>query len=151
RLVHTYHGHVLDGYFASTTARGFAAIERALARRTDALIAVSGTVRDDLRRDHGIDGRRFPVVPLGFDLSRFAAINNNERPAARHGFGLDADAHVVAFVGRLTAIKQPLMFVEAAARLVRTDARARFLVAGGGELEPHMRAAAEAAGLSGRM
>jgi len=150
RLVHTYHGHVLEGYFSPAAARTFAAIERALARRTDALVAVSAAVREDLRRDHGIDARRFPVVPLGFDLSRFAAIDRDARTEARRRFPFDPDAHVVAFVGRLTAIKQPLLFVDAAARLARVDARARFLVAGGGELEAATRAAAEAAGLGNR-
>lgn len=151
RLVHTYHGHVLDGYFGSATARTFAAIERTLARRTDALVAVSGTVRDDLRRDHGIDARRFPVIPLGFDLSGVAAIDRFTRASARREFGLDHDTPVVAFVGRLTAVKQPLRFVDAAAHVARADARARFLVAGGGELEAPMRAAVDAAGLGGRV
>ena len=151
RLVHTYHGHVLDGYFSRATARAFAAIERALARHTDALVAVSETVREDLRRDHGIDARRFPVVPLGFDLMPLTAIDAPARAAARRELGIDASAPVVAFVGRLTAVKQPLLFIETAARVSRADARARFLVAGGGELEAAMRAAVDVAGLGDRV
>jgi glycosyltransferase involved in cell wall biosynthesis len=152
RLVHTYHGHVLDGYFSPRTAAIFTAIERALGRRTDAVIAVSPSVLHDLRDRHRIaDADRFRVVPLGFDLSRFAAITTVDGVAARRALALDADAHVTAFVGRLTAIKQPELFVDAAQRIAHVDDRARFLVAGGGELESSVRAAVSARGLADRV
>ena len=152
RLVHTYHGHVLDGYFSSPAARAFTAMERALARRTDRLIAVSESVRRDLVDRHGVGSAdRFRVVPLGLDLSRLAAIGLRERAAARAALGLEAEARVVAFVGRLTAIKQPHLFVDAAARVADADRRARFLVAGGGELEAAVRSQIEGRGLSDRV
>ena len=150
RFVHTYHGHVLDGYFSSPTTATFAAIERFLGRHTDTLIAVSSSVQRQLELQHQI-GSRFRIVPLGFDLSRFAAINDDARASARPEFGLGADARVVAFVGRLTAIKQPLLFMQSAARIARADPCARFLVAGGGELERDMRTAAHAMGLGDRV
>src|SRR5262249_37623564 len=43
-VVHTYHGHVLHGYFSPRTTRMFLAIERSLGRWTDCLLAVSHTV-----------------------------------------------------------------------------------------------------------
>ena len=66
--MHTYHGHVLQGYFSPAKTRLFVGIERALARATDELVTVSPRVRDDLLA-LGI-GRpdRFSVVPLGLDL-----------------------------------------------------------------------------------
>jgi D-inositol-3-phosphate glycosyltransferase len=76
----------------------------------------------------------FRVVPLGFDLSRFASLGPADRLAARAALGLDASARVAALVGRLTTIKQPELFIEAADRIASADPRARFLVAGGGEL-----------------
>jgi glycosyltransferase involved in cell wall biosynthesis len=151
RLVHTYHGHVLDGYFSAATASAFTAAERALARRTDALVAVSTSVRRDLVERHRIGGDRFRVVPLGFDLSRLAAIGPADREAARRELAVAADARVASLVGRLTAIKRPDLFIEAADRVARADRRARFLVAGGGELEAAVRAAAAARGLSARI
>jgi glycosyltransferase involved in cell wall biosynthesis len=152
RLVHTYHGHVLDGYFSPRTAGMFTAIERALGRRSDALIAVSPSVLHDLRDRHRIaDADRFRVIPLGFDLSRLAAIGALARAAARRELALEADARVAAFVGRLTPIKQPELFIDAADRIARVDDRARFLVAGGGELEPALRAAVSDRGLADRV
>ena len=40
-IVHTYHGHVFQGYFSPLKTRFFLAIERWLGRSTDRLIAVS--------------------------------------------------------------------------------------------------------------
>ena len=152
RLVHTYHGHVLDGYFSARAARAFTAMERALGTRTDALIAVSDAVRRDLVERHGVGpAERFRVVPLGLDLSRLAAIGPRERAEARAALGLDGEVRSVAFVGRLTEIKQPQLFVDAAARVAAADRRARFLVAGGGELEAAVRTQIAERGLADRV
>jgi len=152
RIVHTYHGHVLEGYFGARTAGAFSAAEQFLARRSDALIAVSTGVRRDLLETHRIGtADRFRIVPLGFDLDRLAAIGPMERRAARDSLGLDPEAHVVAFVGRLAAIKQPELFLAAAARVAQADARARFLIAGGGELAATLRTRSAGLGLADRV
>jgi len=152
RIVHTYHGHVLEGYFGAWTAGAFSAAEKFLGRRSDALIAVSPGVRRDLLETHGIGTTdRFRVVPLGFDLDVLAATGPAERRAARAVLNLDGEAHVVAFVGRLAAIKQPDLFLAAAARVAQADPRARFLIAGGGELETALRTKASDLGLANRV
>jgi glycosyltransferase involved in cell wall biosynthesis len=151
RLVHTYHGHVLEGYFSPPAQMAFAAIERMLARRTDALVAVSGLVRRDLEESYGIVAGRFPVIPLGFNLTPLASMGAADRTAARAALGLAAVAPIATFIGRLTAVKQPQLFLDVADRVARSEPRAHFLIVGGGELEPAVRAAAEAHGLAGRV
>jgi glycosyltransferase involved in cell wall biosynthesis len=152
RIVHTYHGHVLEGYFGTWTVRALSAIEGFLGHRSDTLLAVSPRVRRDLLQIHGIGAAsRFRVIPLGFDLKALAAIGPRERATARAALGLDRDARVVALVGRLTAIKQPDLFLSAAARVSAADPRARFLVAGGGELDAVLRTKASTLGLSERV
>ena len=152
RIVHTYHGHVLDGYFTPAVAAAFSAAERFLARRSDALIAVSGSVGDDLIETHRIGHTaQFRVVPLGFDLRAFATIDPRTRRQARAALDLMADAHVVAFVGRLTAIKRPDLFIDAAAQIAGVDPQAQFLIAGGGELDATMRGQATALGIADRV
>src|SRR5207247_4527487 len=94
---------------------------------------------------------RFRVVPLGFDLHTLATIGPAERTAARAGLDLDKDARVVALVGRLTPIKQPELFLEAAARVARGEPRAQFLIAGGGELHDALQATATRLGLGPRV
>jgi glycosyltransferase involved in cell wall biosynthesis len=152
RIVHTYHGHVLDGYFGARTVRALTAVERFLGGRSDALLAVSPRVREDLLHTHGIGvPASFRVVPLGLDLAAPAAAGPAERASARRVLELEEDAHVVTFVGRLTAIKRPELFLEAAARVSAADPRARFLVAGGGELDQTLRTQASVLGVAGRM
>ena len=104
-LVHTFHGHVLSGYFGAVQSALWQRTEQALARRTDALVAVAPQVRDELVDRHGV-GRReqYRIVPPGFDADRV-------RPAARAGaalrarLGVAAGDVLVGCVGRLAAIK----------------------------------------------
>jgi len=104
RTVHTFHGHVLDGYFTPNVQRAFVEIERALARRTDALVAVSPEIRDALQ-SLGIGARReFHVIPLGLDLEPFLSVAGARQELRRH-LGLAPDQALVGVVGRLVAIK----------------------------------------------
>jgi glycosyltransferase involved in cell wall biosynthesis len=106
-LIHTFHGHVLDGYFSPWLAQLFVRIERWLARRTDCLIAVSQTIQRELC-DKGI-GRQdqWRVIPVGVDLSALAQlpVPNGSSPVR---FGL---------VGRLVPIKNPSLFLQAFHRM----------------------------------
>ena len=45
------------------------------------------------------------VVPLGFDLAPFAAIDREARLRGRRGLNVPDDAEVITTVGRLTAIE----------------------------------------------
>jgi glycosyltransferase involved in cell wall biosynthesis len=134
RLVHTYHGHVLEGYFAGWQTRVFIAIERLLARFTDRLIAISPRIRADLVEQFRI-GRlaQYAVVPLGFDLAPFARVDDGSRQSARATLGLAADVPVVTTTGRLTAIKQHQLFIGMARLLAARHPDAVFLIAGDGE------------------
>src|SRR6266852_4008426 len=92
RVVHTYHGHVLEGYFSPAKTRVFIGIERTLARVTDRIVAISPSIQQELQIEHRI-GRadQYAVVPLGFDLSALAAIDDASRLAARAALDVPAD------------------------------------------------------------
>ena len=81
-LIHTFHGHSLTGYFSPRTASIYRRIEQSLARFTDALIAVSSEVRDELVELGVAEADRFEVVPLGFDLEPFG-VGADERARRR--------------------------------------------------------------------
>ncbi len=135
RLVHTYHGHVLEGYFSAPKTAFFLAVERLLARRTDMLIAVSAKVRRELLEDYCIGTADcFQVVPLGLDLEALEAIDNVARRRAREQLGISADVKVIVWVGRLTPIKQPDVFLRAAQLIKLRYPQVVFLVVGDGEL-----------------
>ena len=80
KLVHTFHGHVLQGYFGRPQQRGFIELERKLARRTDALIAVSPEVRDELLDLRIGRPEQYQVVPLGFDLGPLLEVGSPGGP-----------------------------------------------------------------------
>lgn len=104
RTVHTFHGHVLEGYFSPAVERSFIAAERALARRTDVLIAVSPEVRDSLL-DLGVgEPSRYRVVPLGFELDEHLAVRGPSH-VLRERLRLDENTPLLGIVGRLAPIK----------------------------------------------
>lgn len=134
-VVHTYHGHVLRGYFGPVGTRVFHVVERTLARVTDVLVAVSPQVRDDLVKI-GIASRdRFEVIRLGIDLDSRVA-NPGDRNEERRQLGIGPERFVIGWVGRMTAVKQTddLIDVLAAVREGGTDA-CLLLVGDGSERE----------------
>ncbi|MGD9036185.1 MAG: glycosyltransferase, partial [Syntrophobacterales bacterium] len=69
KVIHTFHGHVLEGYFPTFKSKLFQWIEKALAKCTDVIVVVSEQQKDELCKKFGI-GRpeQYRVVPLGLDL-----------------------------------------------------------------------------------
>jgi glycosyltransferase involved in cell wall biosynthesis len=152
RVVHTYHGHVLEGYFSPVTTRVFVGMERALAHVTDRIVAISPTIRDELVTEQRIGrSEQYRVVPLGFDLSALATIDDRQRAEARRSLDLSPAAHVVVTVGRLTAIKQHALFLDVARLVADRDSAATFLIAGDGELRAALENAARGLGLESRV
>ena len=154
RLVHTYHGHVLEGYFSPRKTQAFINIERRLARITDRIVAISPRIHDELVHTYRI-GRpeQYRVVPLGFDLDSLAAVDDAARVRAREALRLppEASAPVITTVGRLTAIKDHPLFLETARRIASTNPSSIFLVVGDGELRHELEAKARSLGIADRV
>src|SRR5438034_2987069 len=105
-VVHTFHGHVLRGYFGPVRSLLFRMLERWLAAHTTALIAVSPQVRDDLVA-LGIAPRdRFVVIRLGIELDERVAPEQNGRDESRRYLGIPGDRFAVGWIGRMTAVKR---------------------------------------------
>ncbi len=141
-IVHTFHGHVLEGYFSTTRSRAFLEIERRIARRTDALIAVSTSVRDELLNLGIGTDERWHVIPVGLELEALLAPPPDRR-AARQGLGLPVEGPAVGIVGRFVQVKDHPTFFRAAARLVSEHHDLTIVVAGDGELRDVVRADAD--------
>jgi glycosyltransferase involved in cell wall biosynthesis len=126
--VHTFHGHLLQGYFSPARTRAVVAVERTFARTTTRLVAVGERVRDELLTA-GI-GRppQYVVVPPGLELPPAPT-----RSEARLSLGLAPDAPVIAFVARLTKVKRPDRFVAVARLVAARRPDAVFVVVGEGE------------------
>jgi len=146
RTVHTFHGHVLEGYFSPRKAKLFVNAERALARRTDALVAVSEQTRDELL-ELGI-GRpeQYRVIHVGFDLRPHRAV------AGRTGYLRDRaavgdDVLLFGVIGRLAPIKDHHLLLDALAR----TADVHLAVLGDGELKSALLERARVLGIEKRV
>jgi glycosyltransferase involved in cell wall biosynthesis len=152
RIVHTYHGHVLEGYFGAATTAVIVSLERLLARASDTIIAISPQIRREL-----LDGFRigrdeqYRLVPLGFDLKSFADTGDQARVAARRELGLPAGVPVITTVGRLTAIKQHRLFLDIVQQVALKHPALVALIVGDGELRTELEAYAASIGMAERV
>jgi glycosyltransferase involved in cell wall biosynthesis len=149
-VVHTYHGHVLSGYFSRRWERVFRWIERGLAPTSGTLIAVSDEVRDDLVGFGVAPARRFAVVPYGFDLPPWGPEDDEARASIRAELGAGDETFVVGWAGRLTAIKRPLDLIRTLRELLDRDVDAVLVLVGDGEDRPRVEALAAELGVADR-
>jgi glycosyltransferase involved in cell wall biosynthesis len=149
--VHTFHGHVFRGYFSPRKTQAFLGIERALARISTKLVALSDRLVDELADEYRIAPRdKFAVVPLGLPLERYSRLPR--RPGALHAaLGLPRSRRLVGIVGRMVPVKDHATFLRAAALVAARDTDVDFVVIGGGELEADVRAQVSSLALSSRV
>lgn len=127
--VHTFHGHLLNGYFGTRKTKLVILVEKFLAIFTDQLLAVGAKVKDDLLAA-GIGNRsKFGVMPPGLQLAEVPS-----RSFARKELGLNDDVTYCAFIGRITQIKRPDRFLDVVADVKLRGIDLHFIVAGAGEL-----------------
>ncbi len=143
--VHTFHGHVLSGYFSPLASRALRIVEVLLARLSTALIAVGERVRDELL-DAGIGrGDKYVVIPPGAAIGPLP-----DKLYAREWLGLPPGCPVVVFVGRLTGVKRPDRLMEAMADVLDRLPGALLVIAGEGDLMETTRRNGESLGDSVR-
>ncbi len=153
-IVHTFHGHVLEGYFSPLRSAFFRAVERILARFTTRLIVVSEEVKRDLIRLRIADRDRIEVVPLGFDLEPLVVSDADRmrlRESLRSELSIPLDRRVVTFVGRIVPIKRVDRFLAVARRLRERRDDVHFLIVGDGELRPELESSVIARELGDRV
>lgn len=146
KLVHTYHGHVFDGYFGSKSEKTFLKIERALARRTDILIAISPEVRGSLLALGIGREEQYRTIPLGFDLSGHLGVSG-PRGAFRSLLQIPEEAPLIGNVGRLVPIKDLRTLLSAMVHVPD----AHLAVLGDGELRQDLELFARSLGLAHRV
>ena len=127
--VHTFHGHLLHGYFNGLITKIVILIEKILAARTSVLIAIGSKVRDDLLAA-GIGSKdKYRVFFPGLPAPKLFA-----KAAAQSALGISSQTLYITFVGRLTQIKRPDRLLDVAKECKQRGLDVRFLVAGEGEL-----------------
>ncbi len=148
-VVHTFHGHVLKGYFGPRKTAFFRWLETTLGRSSDALLAVSPSVAGDLSELGVAPVDRIQVLPLGLELAKLAEVLPKGHLRSEAAF--PAPARIVGLVGRLVPIKSAPTFLEAAQIALQSDPQLRFSVVGDGEERARLEAMAGSLGLGGKL
>lgn len=143
-VVHTFHGHVFHSYFGAAKTLLFKGIERRLAKKSNAIIAISDKQREELVHKHKISKpEKTKVVNLGFDLDPFNEKRQRLRETKRRELGL-SDEVAIALIGRFVPIKNHEMFFDVVEEiLAKTNKKVKFFVVGDGTEREYIEERAE--------
>ena len=147
-IVHTFHGHVFQGYFSPAKTKMFILLERITARMSDTVITLTEGLRRELSEEYGIARRsRITVLPLGLDLEAFARVPRQSGDF-RSAHGIAPDVPLIGIVGRLVPIKNHELFLQAAVKVRERLPNACFAIIGDGELRAELEATTARLGLT---
>ncbi|MFN6040169.1 MAG: glycosyltransferase, partial [Bacteroidota bacterium] len=134
-IVHTFHGHVFHSYFGKLKTSFYLNTERWLAKKSDAVIAISETQKKELVETYRIcKSEKVKVVPLGFDLMRFEQNKDEKRKEFRKKYLVEDEEKVISIIGRLAPVKNHVFFVEVINQLLKTQEKSiRVFIIGDGE------------------
>ena len=137
-IVHTFHGHVFHSYFGKVKTLIFKMIERNLAKKSDAIVAISEIQKNELSEIHKICPKeKISVVPLGFDLQPFHDKAKTERENTRRTFEIQNDEVAVAIIGRLAPVKNHAFFLRVIENvLTKTTKKIKVFIVGDGPERP---------------
>ena len=127
--VHTFHGHLLKGYFGSFKRSLVIIAEKVLAIFTHQLLAVGDRVRQDLLAVGIGNSKKFGVMPPGLEISQLP-----KKSESQESFGLLTTSLQCAFIGRVTQIKRPDKFLDVVSEIKKRGVVIEFFMAGDGEL-----------------
>lgn len=129
KRIHTFHGHLLHGYFDSRRVKLMIMIEKLLGLLSCKLIAIGNVVKSDLLKAGIGNDNKFEVIYPGLqDLDLYPRVE------AKKQLGLDPSLNYIVFVGRLTQIKRPDRLIELARFIAHKHQFAHLLIAGAGEM-----------------
>jgi glycosyltransferase involved in cell wall biosynthesis len=134
-ILHTFHGHVFHSYFNPVKSKFFINTERFLAKKSDAIIAISDQQKKELSDDFKIaPEEKFRVVTLGFDLDRFRTNQEEKRKRFRTEFNLSDDEIAIGIIGRLVPVKNHYLFLKAIKHVFNnTRRKVKAFIIGDGE------------------
>ena len=127
--VHTFHGHLLNGYFGPLKRRLVIIAEKVLAVFTHELLAVGDKVRQDLLAVGIGNSKKFGLMPPGLEIGQLP-----NKKVSQESYGLSTTKLQCAFIGRITQIKRPDRFLDVVSEIKRRGVGLEFFIAGDGEL-----------------
>ncbi len=147
-VIHSPHGHLYYGYYGRLRSSLIVLAERILAPLARRIAVLTDTERtDNLRRNIGKPAQ-YLTVPSGIDLNTFRP-DPALRERTRTQLAL-ADRFAIAWIGRLTHVKGPDIFIDACAHLAARLPNAAFVIAGDGNLRTAIKHRAHTSAIADR-
>jgi len=130
KIVHTYHGHVLYGYFPKYVIRMVVILERYLAKLTNVLIAITSAVETDLRKVGIGQPKQWRKIRLGVNIEP-----RHDGKVARQKLEIVPDEKVLLWIGRFASVKNPMLALRAVSRIREFHFKSvRLIMVGDGDL-----------------
>ncbi len=133
RRVHTFHGHVLEGYFPEPVSLVLRRVEARLARQTHQVLAVSQATGADLVRLGVVRPEDLEVVAPGVRLGGLLDLPERRGGALREQLSLHPDDVAIGVIGRLAPVKRTVMALDVFEDVAAEFPEAHLLVVGDGE------------------
>jgi glycosyltransferase involved in cell wall biosynthesis len=129
KRIHTFHGHLLHGYFGSRKVQIVVFLEKMLGLITYKFVSIGNVVKADLVKAGIAKDSKFEVIYPGLqNLDLYPKLE------ARKTLGLDPTKIYVVYVGRLTQIKRPDRLIDLGRSIKASHPTAHLIIAGAGEL-----------------
>ena len=142
KRIHTFHGHLLHGYFDSRKVKILILVEKILGLITYKFVAIGNVVKNDLVIAGIAKSNKFEVIYPG--LQNLLVYPKLE---ARKTLGLDPEKIYLVYVGRLTQIKRPDRLIDLGRSLKVDHPKTHIVIAGAGELLEELTALSESESL----
>jgi glycosyltransferase involved in cell wall biosynthesis len=142
KRIHTFHGHLLHGYFSKGKTQLVVFVEKFLALITLRMIAIGNSVKKDLVEAKIGKDSKYEIIFPGLQ-----PLKTNAKDESKKSLGLESDKTYLVFVVRLTQIKRPDRLLEIARYLKMIHSNSQILIAGAGELLAPIKSKSESEGL----
>lgn len=152
--IHTFHGHIFEGYFNKFYVRLFLLIERLLTFFTKYIVVVSEAQKNEIVERYKVaKSNKIRVIPLGLELERLFSIQMRNGKFRRE-INISEDSTVVGIIGRLALVKNHRMFLEAIKYLstyLDNESNVKYLIIGDGQQRAELEKYTKILGLDGNV
>lgn len=132
-IIHTFHGNVFNNYFGKIKTTVFILMERALAKHTTKIIAISRQQKEELVDLKICKQKKIEIINLGFDFDNVLP-NRTHISSFRDEYNIPPGVPLLGIIGRLTRIKNHSMFIDICERVLKINKDMIFVIVGDGEL-----------------
>lgn len=132
-IIHTFHGNVFNGYFGKIKTNFFIWIEKMLAKFSTRIIVISRQQKNELISLGIATEDKIGIINLGFQFENVIPVET-DKGKFRQMYSVPNDAKLIGIVGRLVPIKNHILFLDIAEKVINKHTNVYFSIIGDGEL-----------------